>query len=87
MMEMVHEKYSTLLTEFIGTALTTIFYLFCSSIVINAVIVTTVVFFGKKGDPYKISHTIFFIRIVNNDGYICVVTLEIVKKKIHATFF
>ena len=51
MMEMVYEKYSTLLTEFIGTALTTIFYLFCSSIVINAVIVTTVVFFGKKGDP------------------------------------
>jgi hypothetical protein len=36
-MEMFHDRYSTLLTEF-GTALTTI--LPCSSIVINTVIVT-----------------------------------------------
>ena len=58
-MEMVHEKYSTLLIEFIGTALTTILPI-CSSIVINAVIVTTVVFFPKKeGHLENISYDFF----------------------------
>ena len=59
MMEMVHEKYSTLLIEFIGTALTTILPS-CSSIVINAVIVTTVVFVPKKeGHLKNISYDFF----------------------------
>jgi hypothetical protein len=48
--------------------------------------VTTVVFFPKKGGHLENNSYDFFIRIVNNDGYICVVTLEIVKKKLMQLF-
>ena len=72
---MVHEKYSTLLTEFVGTALTTILpilFQYCYKCCYSD---NRSFFSRKKGDPLKICHTIFLIRIVNDDGYICVVTL------------
>jgi hypothetical protein len=77
MMEMVYEKYSTRLTEFIGTALSTILpilFQYCYKCCYS----DNRSFFSKKGGPLENISYDFFFRIVNNDGYICVVTLEIV---------
>jgi hypothetical protein len=74
MMEMVYEKYSTLLTEFIGTALTTILpilFQYCYKCCYSD---NRSFFTEKRGTPRKYLIRYFF-RIVNNDGYICVVTL------------
>ena len=75
MMEMVHEKYSILLTEFIGTALTIILpilFQYCYKCCYSD---NRSFFFEKRGTPRKYLIRFFFIRIVNNDGYIWVVTL------------